>query len=405
MASLFELRNRKILINSPNCKGILAPMSAARSKPILIVGAGFAGAVHARTLAEAGWRVHVIDQRGHIGGNAYDYVDDNGIRVHAYGPHLFHTKMPRVSAWVQQFGTFVSYTHKVRALLPSGVPVPLPINLDTVNAVFGTGYETAEQVHAHLKSIARPIAEPANAAEYLYANIGVQLTDLFFRPYTKKMWGLDLEDMSAAVVKRIPLRTDRKDTYFANDEMQMMPRDGYTKLFEAMFAHENIRVSLNTRFEKSMLTDYDFCFNAMPIDEYFGFSLGELPYRSLKFHHRTEAGIPEQAWSITNFTDTGAITRETAWHLLPHHIAQNTGRHTLTREEPCDYRDNHMERYYPVKTADGRYNKLYEQYKALAADEKNLAFIGRCGTYQYLDMDQVINQSLTHVEAWLKPRA
>ncbi|HQT65135.1 MAG: UDP-galactopyranose mutase [Acidocella sp. 20-57-95] len=374
-------------------------------KPILIVGAGFAGAVHARTLAEAGFRVHVIDQRPHIAGNAYDYVDDNGIRVHAYGPHLFHTKMPRVIEWVQKFGAFVPYTHKVRALLPSGVPVPLPINLDTVNAVFGTDYQTAEQVHAHLKSIALPIVEPANAAEHLYANIGLQLTDLFFRPYTKKMWGLDLEDMSAAVVKRIPLRTDRKDTYFADDDVQMMPRDGYTKLFQTIFAHENIRVSLTTRFEKSMLTDYAFCFNAMPIDEYFDFKLGELPYRSLKFHHRTEAGIPEQSWSITNFTDTGPITRETAWHLLPHHIAQNTGRHTLTREEPCDYRDNHMERYYPVKTADGRYNKLYDQYKALAADEQNIAFIGRCGTYQYLDMDQVINQSLTHVEAWLKQRA
>ncbi|HQT39659.1 MAG TPA: UDP-galactopyranose mutase [Acidocella sp.] len=374
-------------------------------KPILIVGAGFAGAVHARTLAEAGYRVLVIDQRPHIGGNAHDYVDENGIRVHAYGPHLFHTKMPRVIEWVKRFGEFVPYTHKVRALLPSGIPVPLPINLDTVNEVFGTHYETAGQVLAHLKSVALEFPEPVNAAEYLYANIGQTLTDLFFRPYTKKMWAMDLEEMSAAVVKRIPLRTDRTDTYFADDDVQMMPRDGYTKIFETIFNHPNINLSLNTCFDKAMLPACEFCFNAMPIDEYFDFSLGELPYRSLKFHHRTAPGLPEQSWSITNFTDTGPLTRETAWHILPHHIVRKTGHHTLTREEPCDYRDNNKERYYPVKTADGRYNKLYDQYKAMAEFETNIAFIGRCGTYQYLDMDQVINQSLTHVEAWLTRRA
>jgi UDP-galactopyranose mutase len=143
----------------------------------------------------------------------------------------------------------------------------------------------------------------------------------------------------------------------------------------------------------------------MPIDEYFGFALGELPYRSLRFHHRTEPGLPEQGWSITNFTDTGPITRETAWHIMPHHITEATGRHTLTQEEPCDYRDNNFERYYPVKTADGRYTKLYETYRDLAATEApNTAFIGRCGTYQYLDMDQVINQSLMHVGKWILGR-
>jgi len=373
-------------------------------KQILIVGAGFAGAVHARTLADAGYNIHIIDQRNHIAGNAYDYTDDNGIRVHAYGPHLFHSKMPRVIAWIKQFGSFVPYTHKVRARLPSGALVPLPINLDTVNAVFNTNYETANQVNEHLKSVSLPIANPVNAAEYLYAHIGQTLTDLFFRPYTKKMWALDLEDMSAAVVKRIPLRTDRTDTYFADEDTQMMPRDGYTKIFETIFNHPNIRIDLNTKFEKSMLASYDFCFNAMPIDEYFSYALGELPYRSLKFHHATHEGTPEQGWSITNFTDSGPITRETAWHSLPYHITTNTNRHTRTREEPCDYRDNNMERYYPVKTADGRYNKLYDQYKSLAEAEPNIAFIGRCGTYQYLDMDQVINQSLTHVEAWLAKR-
>ncbi len=368
---------------------------------ILIVGAGFAGAVHARVLAEAGYDVQVIDKRPHIAGNAYDYTDANGIRVHAYGPHLFHSKSRNVIDWVSRFGVFTPYAHKVRALLPGGAHVPLPVNLDTVNAVFGTGFETEAQVQAHLATLALPIAAPANAAEYLHANIGTVLTDLFFRPYTQKMWGLALEEMAVAVVKRIPLRFDRRDTYFADDEIQLLPRDGYTALFERIFDHPNISVSLSTGFEKPMLEGQDFCFNAMPIDEYFGFALGELPYRSLRFHHETVIGLPTRGWSVTNFTDKGRFTRETCWHVLPHHLEQNTGRHTRTREEPCDYRDNDMERYYPVKTADDRYAALYERYKALAGAETKIQFIGRCGTYQYLDMDQIINQSLLSAQRFL----
>lgn len=371
-------------------------------KEILVVGAGFAGAVYAWQLAEAGYRVQVIDRRPHVAGNAYDHVDANGIRVHAYGPHLFHTKMQHVVDWITQFGEFVPYVHKVRARLPDGRMVPLPINLDTVNAVFGMRFETAEEIAAHLRKVALPIAAPANAAEHLYAHIGRDLTDLFFRPYTRKMWAMDLEDMAASVVKRIPLRTDRTDTYFADADMQMMPRAGYTALFNKIFSHRNIRVALGTAFDRSMLNGHAFCFNAMPIDEYFGFAHGELPYRSLKFHHVTQAGRPLQAWSITNFTDAGPFTRETAWHVLPHHVQEDTGRHTRTREEPCDYRENGFERYYPVETADKRHKALYERYRQDAARENNIAFIGRCGTYQYLDMDQVINQSLVSVERWLR---
>ena len=373
-------------------------------KPILVVGAGFAGAVHARTLAEAGYAVHVIDRRPHIAGNAYDYVDGNGVRVHAYGPHLFHSKQRDVIDWVKRFGDFVPYTHKVRAVLPSGAYAPLPINLDTVNMVFGTAYETAAEVQAHLRDVALPVAEVRNAADYLYSRIGTRLTDLFFRPYTKKMWQMDLEEMAPDVIKRIPLRMDRVDTYFPDDDIQMMPRQGYTSLFESILAHPSITTTLNQPFEHGLEHDYDFCFNAMAIDEYFGFSLGPLPYRSLRFHHHTGEGLPPQAWSVTNFTDTGPVTRETAWHVLPHHTVHDTGRHTLTREEPCDYRDNNFERFYPVKTADDRFNKLYLQYKALAETRPGLAFIGRCGTYQYLDMDQVINQSLVHVTKWLAAR-
>jgi UDP-galactopyranose mutase len=370
---------------------------------ILVVGAGFSGAVHARELAAAGHDVDVIDQRPHIGGNAYDAVNDAGIRVHLYGPHLFHSKNRAVIAWLRQFGEFVPYTHKVRALLPSGVPAPLPINLDTVNLVFGTCFETADEVQAHLKRIADQIDSPRNAAEHLYATIGRDLTDLFFRPYTKKMWALDLEEMAVSVVRRIPLRFDRTDTYFSDDEMQMLPRDGYESVFRHIFEHPRIAVSLNTPFQRAMTLRYDHCFNAMPIDVYFDQSEGELPYRSIRFDHvRHDGAPPPQTWSVTNFTDAGPVTRATRWDCLPHHVVHDRGQYTITLERPCDYRDNNLERYYPVKTADDRYQDTYRVYRDLAArTEPRMTFIGRCGTYQYLDMDQVINQSLTSVREHL----
>jgi UDP-galactopyranose mutase len=375
-----------------------------QSRRILVVGAGFAGAVHARCLAEAGYRVDVIDKRPHIGGNAYDEVDANGVRVHCYGPHLFHTRNLAVADWLRQFGAFVAYTHRVRALLPSGMTAPLPINLDTINLVFGTAYRNADEMTAHLARVAVPAAHPKNAAEYLYARIGRDLTDLLFRPYTRKMWRFELEEMDAAVVKRVPIRFDRADGYFGAEEVQMLPLHGYTAIFGEILKHQNIRVSTHIGFEHAMLGEYAFCFNSMPIDEYFDFSLGDLPYRSIKFHRRdfpAQAAI-RQNWSVTNFTDSGIYTRETRWDVMPHHLVAPTGNLTATIEEPCDYRENAMERYYPIRTADQRYQNLYQSYAKLAAAQADrIDFIGRCGTYQYLDMDQVINQSLANVRRHL----
>lgn len=372
---------------------------------LLVVGAGFAGAVHARLLAEAGYKIDVIDARPHIAGNCFDHHDENGIRVHRYGPHLFHTNNEKVVEWIKKFGEFVSYEHRVRAQLPDGRFTPLPINLETCNMVFGTHLTDAPGMKAYLQSIAEPIDHPANAAQYLHSQIGPVLTDLFFRPYTRKMWQIDLEDMDASVVKRIPLRFDHEDRYFPNDRFQIMPRDGYTALFTRIFDHPGISVRTNVAFDKAMEGDYAHVFNSMPIDEYFENTLGELPYRSIRFHHHTIPAGEERGWSVTNYTDTGPYTRETWWHLIPHHLIHETGRRTLTREEPCDYKDNNRERYYPVKTADGRYQALYKQYQALAEPLAHMTFIGRCGTYQYLDMDQVINQSLISAQRWLEHKA
>jgi UDP-galactopyranose mutase len=376
-------------------------------KRILVVGAGFAGATYARELAEAGHLIDVIDRRRHVGGNAFDETLDNGIRVHRYGPHLLHTNSESVVEWLMQFGEFASYKHRVTALLPDGQTfVPLPINRQTINMVFGVELRDEAEVRSFLCRLAVECKEPRNAAEYLASQIGTELTDLFFRPYTKKMWALDLEDMDATVVKRIPLRFDDEDHYFPADKFQMMPRDGYTSIVKRILDHPGIKVTVATPFERTMLADYDFCFNSMPIDEYFDAAYGPLPYRSIRFHHREEqfeGGLGET--SVVNFTDSSRFTRQTDWSRIPCHVQEHTDRKTLTTEEPCDYTENDLERYYPVKTSDGRYQAIYEKYKELARRDPRLRFIGRCGTYQYLDMDQVINQSLRGAHKWLASQA
>jgi UDP-galactopyranose mutase len=372
------------------------------TRSVLIVGAGFAGAVHARELAEVGYAVQVIDRRPHIAGNAYDEAVTTGQRLHRYGPHLFHTSNQMVIDWITRFADFVPYEHRVQALLPCGGVTPLPVNRRTINTVFGTNLRTEDDVRDFLRRQAVPIARPANAAEHLMAHIGRTLTDLFFRPYSEKMWGLDLEEMSAAVVKRIPVREDDEDRYFPSDRFQAMPRDGYAALFERVLDHPNISVALSVAFDRAMLAGHAHCFNSMAIDAYFDDVFGPLPYRSLRFHHmRVAADYALGSAVQVNFTDTGPFTRETDWSRLPAHRLRETGNKTVTREEPCDYRDNGMERYYPVKTSDGRFDAAYARYRALAAKDGRVSFIGRCGTYQYLDMHQVINQSLMSARAWI----
>ncbi|MCX7373776.1 MAG: NAD(P)-binding protein [Alphaproteobacteria bacterium] len=367
---------------------------------ILVVGAGFAGAVHARVLAEAGWAVDVVDQRPHIAGNCFDHVDGNGMRVHAYGPHLFHTNNARVVDWVSRFGAWVPYEHRVKALVPDGRELPLPVNRDTLAALFGVSLPDEAAMRGFLATQALPCAAPGNAAEHLNSVVGPTITDLFFRPYTRKMWALELEEMHASVVQRLPIRFDTEDRYFPDDRYQLLPRDGYAAIFAAMLDHPGITVSLSTPFRHGMERSYAQVFNSMAIDEFHGCDLGELPYRSIRFHHRASAEWRQGDSPVLNRTDDSPITRETSWHLLPHHLVARGTHCTITAEEPCDWRANNHERYYPVKTADGRHEALYERYRARAERNPRMHFIGRCGTYRYLDMHQVINQSLISAEKW-----
>jgi UDP-galactopyranose mutase len=376
--------------------------SAGRRGRILVVGAGLAGATHARVLAEAGRRVDVVDRRPHVAGNAYDEVDATGVRRHAYGPHLFHTNSDRVMAWLARFAEFVPWEHRVTVRLPGGVHAPLPVSRLTVNAALGLSLADAAQMRDFLARVAVPHAAPRNAAEHLHSRIGVALTDLLFRPYSRRMWGVDLEALDASVVRRIPIRHDDETRYFTSDRHQGLPRDGYTDLVSRILDHPRIRVTPGVPFRRAMLEGYAFCFNSMAIDEYFDRVHGPLPYRSIRFHHEevpaaTDTGPTAQV----NFADGSPWTRRSDWSLLPGHVVRATGRKTVTFEDPCADHENGGERYYPVPDGDGRNAALYRAYAALAGRERNVRFIGRCGTYRYLNMDQVVGQSLASATGWL----
>jgi UDP-galactopyranose mutase len=330
---------------------------------ILVVGAGFSGAVVARELAIKGYQVRVIDKKDHVAGHAYDYTNHLGIRVHKYGPHLFHTSNQKVVDWLSGFTEWVPYQHKVKAMLADGCLVTLPVNAET-KAIVGEE----------------------------------NVLDIFFRPYTKKMWGKELEELDPSIINRVPIRNDLNELYFPNDTFQALPKHGYTRLMGNILDHPNIRVELNTAFNKKEESGFAHVFSSMPIDEYFSFSLGELPYRSIKFH---TLDIPSpQCYPVpsVNFTHNGPYTRLTEWKNLPEH-----GGHpfmtTVTFEEPCDYKDNNMQRYYPVKDVSGGNQALYKKYREQVP--KHVTFIGRCGMYVYIDMHQAVSIALNTVSSFL----
>lgn len=333
------------------------------SKKILIVGCGFSGAVIARELAEAGYNIKIIDKRDHIGGNAYDYIDEHGIRIHKYGPHIFHTNNKKVVDWLSRFTEWTEYKHKVKAQLADGRYVTLPVNRETKEIV---GEEN--------------------------------VIDTFIRPYTKKMWGMEIEDLDPSILNRVPIRDDDNELYFPKDEYQMLPKNGYTALFEAILDHENISVELEVDFDGVQERGWDFIFNSQPIDQYFDYCYGELPYRSIKFHQVLLPTSKLLPVPCVNFTHSGPYTRMTEWKNFPGH-GSNPEATVITYEEPCDYQENNMERYYPVKDVLDVNREIYKKYRELTPP--NMKFIGRCGMYVYVDMDMAINNALATARGFL----
>ena len=366
---------------------------------VLVVGAGFAGATIARVLAEAGYEVNVIDKRSHIGGNAYDELNKQGERVHRYGPHLMHGPNEcEAVAFLSRFTEWIPYEHKVRALLPDGRTTPLPVNRTTLEDVFQVELANEDETIRFLESLQKRKEKIQNSDDLFLSNVGEALANLFFRPYTKKMWGRPAHELAVGIGARLPVRTNRDNRYFT-DTFQALPAQGYTNLFKALLDHPNIKLSLETGFSQDMEGNYLHCFLCIPIDEYFNYCCGKLPYRSIRFHHHfTHEEL--QSAAVINFTDSGLYTRKTEWRLLPNSRPSHNNLHQITLEEPCSIEENPGEYYYPVQTEESQ--TLLKQYQRLASAKSHITFCGRTGLFKYIDMLPAVTLHLKIANTFIK---
>jgi UDP-galactopyranose mutase len=351
----------------------------------LIVGAGFAGSVLAERLARgSGKRVLLVDRRPHIGGNAYDHYDNAGVLVHKYGPHIFHTNSREVFEYLSQFTEWRPYEHRVRASV-DGQLVPIPINLDTINQLYGLKLNSME-VEKFFASVAEPKESVRTSEDVVVSRVGRELYEKFFRGYTRKQWGLDPSQLDAMVTARVPVRTNRDDRYFS-DTYQAMPLRGYTRMFEKMLDHENVKILLNCDYrEVAEEVEYDKLIYTGPVDEFFDFRYGPLPYRSLDFRFETVNQEWVQPVAVVNYPNEHLYTRVTEFK---HLTGQEHRKSTLVYEYPMAEGDP----YYPVPRPENA--ELYKRYQALAEATPDVHFVGRLATYKYYNMDQVVAQALS----------
>ena len=351
----------------------------------LIVGAGFAGSVLAERLANgSGKRVLICDKRPHIGGNAYDCYDNDGILIHKYGPHIFHTNSREVFDYLGRFTEWRQYEHRVLAQV-DGMLVPIPINLDTINKLYGLNL-TSFEVKDFLENV-REKRDVIRTSEDVVVNaVGKELYEKFFRNYTRKQWGLDPSELDASVTARVPTRTTRDDRYFT-DVYQAMPKHGYTRMFEKMLDSPNIKVMLNCDYREIVK---EISFKEMiytgPIDEFFDYRYGKLPYRSLEFKHETHDVEKFQPVTVVNYPNEQAFTRITEFKQL---TGQEHKKTSIVYEFPQAEGDP----YYPVPRKEN--NEIYAKYKLLSETRSDVHFVGRLATYRYYNMDQIVAQSLT----------
>ena len=352
----------------------------------LVVGAGYAGSVVAERLAsQLGYRVLVIDKRPHIAGNAYDELNDDGLLIHRYGPHIFHTNSADVFDYLSRFTEWRPYEHRVLAHVRDQL-VPIPINRTTVNALFGKQFATDEEVADFYAQRAEPNGVPSTSEEVVVGAVGRELYELFFRGYTRKQWGLDPSQLDASVTARIPTRTNVDDRYFT-DKFQAMPRDGYTRMFEKILGHPQIDVRLGVDFNDVRdQVDYGMLVYSGPVDAFFDYRFGRLPYRSLEFQFETIHADQFQSTGTVNYPDESVpFTRITEFK---HLTGQSHEATTIVREFPRAEGDP----YYPIPRPEN--NELYARYRELADAASNVHFVGRLATYRYYNMDQVVGQAL-----------
>jgi UDP-galactopyranose mutase len=351
----------------------------------LVVGAGFAGTVVAERLARCvRAKVLLVERRNHVGGNAYDHHDDHGILIHRYGPHIFHTASRDVFTYLSQFTQWRSYQHRVLASV-DGQLVPMPINLDTINRLNNSNFDSNELVR-YLGAIAETKRDCRNSEDVIVSKVGRELYEKFFRNYTRKQWGVDPAELDPAVTARIPVRTNRDDRYFT-DAYQAMPLRGYTRMFERMLDHPNIKLMLNTDYrEVQAAIPFRRMIYTGPIDEFFDFCHGRLPYRSLEFRFETHECAVFQPGAVINYPNEYDYTRVSEFK---HITGQQHAKTTLVYEYPRAEGDP----YYPVPTAENA--ALYRKYEEMARKALNVHFVGRLATYRYYNMDQVVAQALT----------
>ena len=360
--------------------------SPGRRYDYLIVGAGFAGSVLAERLAsQHGARILLIDRRPHVGGNAYDEPNEAGILYHKYGPHIFHTNSEQVVDYLSQFTKWRPYEHKVLAFV-RGQLVPIPINRTTLNLLFDANLETDEQAADYLAARAEPVDEIKTSEDVVINAVGRELYELFFRGYTRKQWGLDPSELDKQVTSRIPTRTNTDDRYFS-DTFQAMPLQGYTAMFEKMLDHPLIEMRTGVDFlDIRDQVDADHIIYTGPIDEYFDFRFGKLPYRSLRFDHQTLAQEQFQPVAVVNYPcEEVPFTRISEYKHLTGQQAPVT---TITYEYPSAEGDP----YYPIPRPENQ--ELFKRYEALADAMDDVTFVGRLATYRYYNMDQIVGQAL-----------
>jgi UDP-galactopyranose mutase len=351
----------------------------------LIVGAGFAGSVLAERLASKGnKKVLIIDKREHIGGNAYDYYNNDGILIHKYGPHIFHTNSKDVFEYLGQFTDWRPYEHRVLASV-DGQLVPIPINLDTINKLYGLNLNSS-QVEEFFASKAEKVDRVKTSEDVVVSKVGRELYEKFFRGYTRKQWDLDPSELDASVTARVPTRTNRDDRYFT-DSFQAMPLHGYTAMFQKMLSHPNIKVMLNTDYKEIVdVIPFKQMVYTGPVDAYFDYCYGKLPYRSLEFKFETVDSEFFQPTGTVNYPNEQAFTRITDFKYL---TGQKHSKTAIVYEFPRAEGDP----YYPVPRPENA--EVYKKYQQLAESISNTFFVGRLATYKYYNMDQVVAQALT----------
>ncbi|TGX56251.1 UDP-galactopyranose mutase [Sphingomonas gei] len=386
MANLIE----EAIATSEHVQPVVSPVVWPSERPqaydVMIVGAGFAGAVMAERLAnDAGKRVLVVDRRPHVAGNAFDRLDDAGVLIHQYGPHIFHTNSADVFDYLSQFTEWRQYEHRVLADV-DGKLVPMPINRNTLNLLYGLNLETEEEAAAFLASRAEPVDVVRTSADVVISAVGRELYETFFQGYTRKQWGMDPSELDKSVTSRVPTRTNTDDRYFT-DTFQAMPAEGYTKMFERMLDHPNIDLLLGVDFcEAREAYPHKHLVFTGPIDEYFGYCYGKLPYRSLEFRHEIKDVEQHQPVAVINYpSESTPYTRITEYKHLTGQVSDRT---SITYEYPSAEGDP----YYPIPRPENQ--ALFKRYEALALAQGDVSFVGRLATYRYYNMDQVVGQAL-----------